>query len=547
LELTRTEWYNLLEVAKMTAPIPVNEKERLAALRRYDILDTAPDQFFDDLVELASFICDVPISLITLIDEDRQWFKSKKGMNGNGSARDVAFCAHAIMQNDLFIVPDALKDKRFVNNPFVTADPEIRFYAGAPLVTSDGYALGTLCVIDRKPRELTAEQTSALAALSRQVVAQLELRRSVKQLSIAQAELAQSQKRFRRLADNLPDAIFHYWLEPSPAFAFVSSAVTTITGYLPQAFYDDPHLLAKLVHPGERQRLTGLLNNLADADDPYQTNLFRLQRANEQMIWIELRTIPVYDADGQIIAVEGIARDVTRRKQMEEEREQMIADLDSFAHTVAHDLKGPLSVITSYSELLSSERVSRLDQEAIVESAVVINEYAVKMNNIIQELFLLSSVRSDEVTIRPFAMKPVVEAALERLAYMIEDKKATITKPDTWPEVVGYEGWVEAVWVNYLSNALKYGGSPPVIELGADEQAEQVRFWVRDQGPGISRAAQRRLFVPFTRLEQVKYVEGHGLGLSIVQRIVEKLGGTVGVESAPGEGSLFYFTLPKKN
>jgi PAS domain S-box-containing protein len=530
----------------MTVPIPANEQERLAALRQYDILDTAPDQFFDDLVELASFICDVPISLITLIDEDRQWFKSKKGMNGNGSARDVAFCAHAIMQNDLFIVPDALKDKRFVNNPFVTADPGIRFYAGAPLVTSDGYALGTLCVIDRRPRELTAEQTSALAALSRQVVAQLELRRSVKQLSIAQAELAQSQKRFRRLANNLPDAIFHYWLEPSPAFAFVSSAVTTITGYPPQAFYDDPHLLANLVHPGERQRLTGLLHHLADADDPYQTNLFRLRRADEQIIWIELRTIPVYDADGQIIAVEGIARDVTRRKQMEEEREQMIADLDSFAHTVAHDLKEPLSVITSYSELLSPERVSRLDQEAIVESAVVINEYAAKMNNIIQELFLLSSVRSDEVTIRPFAMKPVVEAALERLAYMIEDKKAAITKPDTWPEVVGYEGWVEAVWVNYLSNALKYGGSPPIIDLGADEQAEQVRFWVRDKGPGISWAAQRRLFVPFTRLEQVKYVEGHGLGLSIVQRIVEKLGGTVGVESAPGEGSLFYFTLPKK-
>jgi PAS domain S-box-containing protein len=546
LELPHTEWYNLIEVAKMTVPIPANEQERLAVLRRYDILDTAPDQFFDDLVELASFICDVPISLITLIDEDRQWFKSKKGMNGNGSARDVAFCAHAIMQTDLFIVPDALKDERFVNNPFVTADPEIRFYAGAPLVTSDGYALGTLCVIDRKPRELTAEQTGALAALSRQVVAQLELRRSVKQLSIAQAELAQSQKRFRRLADNLPDAIFHYWLKPSPAFAFVSSAVTAITGYSPQAFYDDPHLLAKIVHPSERQRLTGLLDHLADADDPYQTNLFRLRRANEQSIWIELRTIPVYDADGQIIAVEGIARDITRRKQMEEEREQMIADLDSFAHTVAHDLKGPLSVISSYSELLSPERVSRLDQEAIVESAVVINEYAAKMNNIIQELFLLSSVRSDEVTIRPFAMKPVVEAALERLAYMIEEKKATITKPDTWPEVMGYEGWAEAVWVNYLSNALKYGGSPPIIELGADEQAEQVRFWVRDEGPGISQAEQRRLFVPFTRLEQVKYVEGHGLGLSIVQRIVEKLGGTVGVESAPGEGSLFYFTLPKR-
>lgn len=110
---------------------------------------------------------------------------------------------------------------------------------------------------------------------------------------------------------------------------------------------------------------------------------------------------------------------------------------------------------------------------------------------------------------------------------------------------LGYTHWVEAVWVNYISNALKYGGSTPIIELGANEQNGMVRFWVRDQGPGIAPAEQRRLFVPFTRLRQVKHVEGHGLGLSIVQRIVTKLGGTVGVESAPGKGSLFYFTLPK--
>jgi PAS domain S-box-containing protein len=533
------------EIMKMTAPMPINEKERLNALKRYDILDSDPEQFFDDLVELASFICDAPISLITFIDEDRQWYKSKKGIEGSGSARDVAFCAHAIMQNELFIVPDALFDKRFVNNPYVTADPEIRFYAGAPLITSDGYALGTLCVLDRQPRELTAEQARAIKSLSRQVVAQLELRRAVKQLSLAQTELSQSKERFQRLANNLPDAIFHYRLQP-PGFGFVSSAVTAITGYSAQAFYDNSNLLIEIIHPDERKRLAALLDHPTKVNEPYQAELFRLLRADGHMVWLELRTIPVYDQAGRMDAVEGIARDVTHRKQMEEEREQMIADLDAFAQTVAHDLKGPLSVILGYGELLTPERVSALEQDEIVEFATVISEYATKMNNIIQELFLLSSVRSDEVTSRPFAMGPVVEAALERLAYMIEDKEATITKPDTWPDVVGYEGWVEAVWVNYMSNALKYGGTPPVIELGADEQGEMVRFWVRDEGPGISPAEQRRLFVPFTRLDQVKHVEGHGLGLSIVQRIVEKLGGQVGVESQLGEGSLFYFTLPRQ-
>ena len=161
----------------MSAANPGNEKKRLKVLWQYEVLDTVPEALFDDLTELAAGICEAPIALISLVDEKRQWFKSKFGTTVAETSRDISFCAHAIQQNDLFIIPDATKDDRFARNSLVTADPKIRFYAGAPLISPDGYALGTLCVIDKVPRDLRPEQKQALRILARHVVSQLELRR----------------------------------------------------------------------------------------------------------------------------------------------------------------------------------------------------------------------------------------------------------------------------------------------------------------------------------------------------------------------------------
>lgn len=158
---------------------PVNEAGRVAALERYAILDTDAEQSFDDLTLLASFICKTPMALISLVDEDRQWFKSRVGIKASETSRDIAFCSTAILQSDVFVVPDALKDDRFRDNPLVVSDPHVRFYAGAPLINEDGYALGTLCVVDREPRELAPDQKEALKALSRLVLAQLEFRRNL--------------------------------------------------------------------------------------------------------------------------------------------------------------------------------------------------------------------------------------------------------------------------------------------------------------------------------------------------------------------------------
>jgi GAF domain-containing protein len=233
-------------------------------------------------------------------------------------------------------------------------------------------------------------------------------------------------------------------------------------------------------------------------------------------------------------------------RQYAAELEAQNAELDAFAHTVAHDLKTPLTSLIGFSSLLNM-RLDETADERLRSTLEIIGQNGRKMRNIIDELLLLASVRKmEEVEVSSLDMDGIVGEAMVRLMDVITENQADIMFPEVWPATIGYGPWVEEVWTNYLSNAIKYGGKPPLVELGAEEQADgMVRFWIRDNGDGLSSEDSKQLFTPFTRLHQVE-IKGHGLGLSIVQRIVEKLGGQVGVESTgkAGEGSTFFFTLP---
>jgi len=274
--------------------------------------------------------------------------------------------------------------------------------------------------------------------------------------------------------------------------------------------------------------------------------------------YLDLRISPLYDRRKNFTGRLIVLRDITDRKRAEGELQRSNAELqtrnaelDAYAHTVAHDLKNPLGLLSGYAELLM-ENSDSLSPDELREYARVISEHTSKMLSIINGLLLLASARQAQVEIAPLDMAEIVAEAQRRLAHEIQELGAEIVEPESWPTALGYQPWIEEVWVNYLSNALKYGGRPdatppipPRIELGATLQGDgYVRFSVSDNGQGIAPEAQAKLFAPFSRLNH-DGVAGHGLGLSIVQRIVERLGGQVGVESVLGQGSTFYFTLPR--
>lgn len=226
------------------------------------------------------------------------------------------------------------------------------------------------------------------------------------------------------------------------------------------------------------------------------------------------------------------------------ELEAKNGELEAFAHTVAHDLKGPICLIAGYADHMGYAYTSMSDVER-QKWFGMIHRSALKLADIVDELLLLCGLPYEKAETTELDMASIVGRALHRLAYRIEDNGARVVLPETWPMAVGHGPWVEETWLNLIDNAIKYGGRPAYVDLGAERVNGRSRFWVRDNGRGLTTEERDSLFAPFTRLNQVQ-TQGHGLGLSIVRHIVEKLDGEVSVESSgvPGQGSTFSFTLP---
>ncbi len=543
----------------MKAPLPDNEAQRLKALCKYKILDTASEQAFDDITRLAAQICGTPISLVSLIEAERQWFKSKVGLEATDTSRDISFCAHAILQPDILIVSDTLADKRFATNPLVTSAPQIRFYAGVPLLSSEGYALGTLCVIDYVPRKLSQEQVEGLRVLSRQVSAQFELRRNLVNLVRANETLQKSEERLRLLESvvvNANDAILITDAEPvdapGPQIVYVNQAFTKMTGYsLEDVLGKTPRLLQ-----GSKTDQDALdkIRVALKAWQPVRVELINYCKDGSEF-WVELNITPVTDQKGWYTHWISVQRDITERKQIEKKilkalaKEKELGELKSrFVSMVSHEFRTPLTTILSSAELLEYYGHKSSEQEKL-GFFHQIRTATQRMTQLLNDVLAINKAEAGKLEFKPnyLDLEEFCCALVEEMQINSRNKHIiSFSSQGQCTDTYMDEKLLLHIFTNLLSNAIKYSPQGDTIYFELDCRNEDAIFQVTDKGIGISIEKQQRLFEPFHRGENVGNIPGTGLGLSIVKRLVESHKGSITVASQVGVGTTFTVRLPSK-
>ena len=550
----------------MRAPeIPLNEAARLEELEALGVLDTGPEPGLDALTRLAAHLLEVPITLVTLVDGTRQWFKSRVGLEATETSREISFCGHVVARDAALVVGDAADDPRFLDNPLVTGPPYIRFYAGIPLRSQYGRVLGTLCAIDRQPRSLAPEKLELLRLLSGQVADQLEARRQRRLLAEKNAALAQSEQRLRESEARLQalfDAMSDGVAEQDRTGAIISCnpAAERILGLTRDQLMGrtstDPRWRA--THPdgsdfpGEgHPAMVALRTGQRSATVP-----MRIRKPDGALTLIEVSASPIATAEGGLPSSVVVSfRDVTQEVAMRERiaRQDRLAATGTLAAGVGHEINNPLTFIHANLDwaLEECKREGGSSPSPLLRNLAAAvgdaREGAERIRKIVRGLRNLVKQQGPLV---PLELAAALEGAADMAMHEVRPKARLEVRLGPVPDVLADEGGLAQIFVNLIVNAAQAFTEPDptrnliTLRCGLEPDG-RVAVEVEDNGPGIAPDVLPRIFDPFfsTKDNLRSLAQAPGLGLPVCHGLVTSMKGEITCRTRPGEGTTFKVLL----
>jgi two-component system, NtrC family, sensor kinase len=533
---------------------PANERERQRALDDLMIFDARMEAAFDGLVRVAAVIADVPIALISLVDHDRQWFMSRVGIDATELPRELSFCGHVVADSTALVVPDAHADTRFADNPLVTGAPHVRFYAGMPLRSDDGYVLGTLCTVDHVPRTLAPRQLEALDLLAQQVVYLLNKRRLRVEALRDRARAETSARRAAALFSGMAEGVVVQ--AASGAITESNAAASEILGLshdeLRGVTSVDPRW--RSIHedgspfPGETHPSMVALGTR----QPQRNVVMGVHKPDGTLTWISINAIPVPLDDAGAIEVITTFHDISALKGAfaQISRQERLALTGTLVAGVGHEINTPLAHLMGNIDLVTEEvrAMSGLSPSQrmrdLLELLAEAREGTERIRRIVRGL---RSLAREDVALHPLDLPAVVDAAISMAQHELRLRATLTVDLGELPPVIGDEARITQVLVNLLVNAAQSFRVPNpdqnhVRVEGSVVSGTRVRISVSDTGPGIDPTDRERIFDPFFTTKPIGV--GTGLGLAVSRRIVQALGGELTVVSEPGHGSTFHLVLP---
>ena len=501
-----------------------DDTARLRELRRYAVLDTPLEEAFDRVTRMAARLLNVPVSLVTLVDENRQWFKSAYGWDKRETPRELSFCAHTIGMDDVMMVADATSDERFSTNLLVTGDPRIRSYLGAPLKSANGFSLGTLCAIDTKPRTFTAEEQQILRDLAMLVRDALELRLAVRARALQAAVI-------NNLTSGL---VVTDPLQEDNPIVLTNPGFTAMTGHEFEAVVGQN---CRLLQGPQTDELAVSLMRRGIEERRTTHVVVQNYRKDGTPFWNEVTVSPVFDEKGELIHFIGLQRDISERKKLEVLRDDLV-------HMIIHDLRSPLAAVSGYLEMLetSGHTENSAEQARYIARAQASAE---RLQEMITSLLDIKRLEAGEMPIylQEEELGQVVQSALQACDGAAQGKSLEFQAGHAVKVRCDAE-LTSRVVANLISNALKYTPSNGRVQVRVAGAGETATVSVSDTGRGIPSEFHERIFEKFGQVEARKVRHSTGLGLAFCKLAVQAQGGSIGVRSEEGSGSTFFFSLP---